>query len=501
MSIDTRGAEYAKHIELFKLPKALLEGTEAMRGDDDFLPKRPRESLDDYQYRKKLGVVNPGYYRVLNFLTGQIFKSEPRLEGEQDQSLKDFTENVDKNGNSLSVFAQNCFRLGLHAGMSFILVDHDAVETKQGASGPEYFDRRTGAWKPRTVAARQENGWGPYWVLVRGENVIDAWFEFVGGKARFTHFRFEEYVDELKDDGLTKESIQQIRVLEPGVWKVYRKSKGVTGKESWEVHSEGQTTMHEIPVAPFIPGDELGKFAGQPALKVLAELCLDHWRADIQHKLMMDFARAPVMHGKCLSHEDGFVIPAAPGMGIHSTDPNSDLKSVNVIPEGMVAQSREDLKEIEAKIASFGLQLMAPRSGNLTAAQVRRESSETDSALQRWAELFRDTLENALRFTAMWLGKEIVKPAGGPAVTVNKDFDDYIDQTEVDALFGAVDRQIVSKETAYETLRGKGTIKTGREWKEEQALIENDNRMTRLGSPVSAQEIAEARLGPIQAQG
>jgi hypothetical protein len=209
---------------------------------------------------------------------------------------------------------------------------------------------------------------------------------------------------------------------------------------------------------------------------------------------MMDWLRRPIVFGKCLSHEDGFILPAAPGVGLHSTDQNADIKAVNVIPTDAVTSSAADLQSLETKMGLYGLQLMMPRSGNVTASQIRRENTESDSALQRWAGAFQDTMENALRYTALWLGE-----TDGPAITVNTDFDDMLDDVEANVIMLAVDKGIISRQLAFETLKRRGLISTDQEWEEMKAQVENDQRTVQ---PVlGAQAAASALLGSRRAQG
>lgn len=493
MAIDTKGAAWSEHSALYALPKALLGGTAAMRAaGQTYLSKGSAEPQGDYDYRLANTFLTDSYKRTLNYLTGQVFKKEPALDQAASAEIEAWSEDVDRKGNNLTVFAQKAFRAGLDAGVVFIYSDYSSVKTVETESGP-MFEDADGTLKPRTLAAAKAMGWGPYWVEVRADQVIDAWFDVVDGKPTLIHFRYVESVEEEKD-GWTRETVEQIRVLSRGSWAVWRKQKGADGKMEWMPHEQGTTTMPEIPLSAFIPGEPLSEYAAQPALMGLAELCLQHWQSSSGHRSMMDWLRRPIVFGKCLSHEDGFILPAAPGVGLHSSDPGADIKAVNVIPTDAVTSSAADLQALETKMGLYGLQLMMPRSGNVTASQIRRESAESDSALQRWAGAFQDTLENALRYTALWLGEQ-----DGPAITVNTDFDDMLDDVEANVIMLAVDKGIISKQLAFETLKRRGLISTDQEWEEMKAQVENDQRTVQ---PVlGAQAAASALLGQRSAPG
>ena len=495
MSIDTRGAEFSAHDKLFALPRTLQGGTQAMRlAGTTYLPKGSAEADADYQYRLAHTFCTDAYVRTLNYLTGQVFARDPQLDG-ADGSFEAFAEDVDKRGNNMAVFSQSVFRDGLHAGVSFILADYSAVQTRTGDLGPEYYDAATDSWKPRTVAAAKEKGWGPYWVHIQADNVIDAWWDMVGGKPVLTHFRFYETVEVQKDDW-NREEVKQIRVLTPGAWAVWRESKSATGKASWEIAEQGTTTLTEIPVAIFAPGQKMGLATAQPALMGLAELCLQHWQSSSGHRGMMDWLRRPILFGKVMSYEDGFTLPAAPGMGLHASDPNADLKPVNVVPPEAVNVSSADLQSLETQMGLYGLRLMSPKSGNVTAFQVRRESAESDSALTRWAMAFQDTLEQALKFTAMWMGQQ-----DGPSVVINTEFDQILDDAESQVMIAAVEKGILPKEMVFDELKRRGLVRSDVDWQEAQAMMESDNRMQGLAQPQSAAALASGLLGQTGTQG
>ena len=490
MSIDTRGPEFAQHAELFALPKTLIGGTQAMRqAGTRYLPKGQAEAQADYDYRLAHTFLIDAYVRTLNYLTGQVFSRDPEMEAPSPEFAR-FAEDVDKRGNNLAVWAQQAFRAGLHAGVTFILVDYSKVQTREGAFGVEYYDEQEDTWKPRTVAARDENGWGPYLVNIAADDVIDAWWEMVGSKPVLVHFRFFESVEVQKDEW-TREQVQQIRVLTPGAWQIYRKAKDAQGKESWTLYESGTTTLKEIPLVIFAPGERIGMSTARPALEGLAELCEQHWQASSGHRGMMDWLRRPILFGKAMSHEDGFTLPAAPGMGLHAFDPNADLKPVNVVPPEAVTVSAADLKDLETQMGLYGLRLMAPKSGAVTAFQVRREVLESDSTLTRWALAFQDALEQALVYVGMWLEQE------PPSVSINTEFDVMLDDIEASTLMAAVQAGILPKSLVFDELKRRGLVRSDMDWQEAQAMMEQDNRASALALPVSAASIASGLLGQV----
>jgi hypothetical protein len=120
--------------------------------------------------------------------------------------------------------------------------------------------------------------------------------------------------------------------------------------------------------------------------------------------------------GKALGEAGSQVVTGA-GHLIHSTNTEADLKGIALESAPADAMGRE-LNALEEKMALFGLTLMLPKTGQVTATQAGQDKSENDSALRGWAMILKDCLELALQYTAAWgkLGNK------GGSVIVNTDF-------------------------------------------------------------------------------
>lgn len=283
--IAERSTEWAEQKSALELPDTLLGGTTAMRqAGTRYLRKGEAEAQADYDLRLHSTTLTDSYPRTLNFLTGQVFSKDVTLEDETSEvaALKD---NIDNKGSNLSVFSAKAFRSGLHAGVSFILVDFSKVKTRETENGREYLaDEETDTWKPRTLAAAQANGWRPYWVLIEAGSVIDVWTQVVNGVQVMTQFRYFEPA--VVEDGpwQRKAKTQRIRVLRPGSWEVWEEQEGSGRKKAWVMVDSGTTDLDVIPVAAFIPGESKTEYTALPALQGLADLCETHWQASSGHR-------------------------------------------------------------------------------------------------------------------------------------------------------------------------------------------------------------------------
>lgn len=460
-----------------------------------YLRKGEAEAQADYELRLHSTTLTDSYTRTLNFLTGQVFSKDVTLEDETSEvaALKD---NIDNKGNNLSVFSAKAFRSGLHAGCSFILVDFSKVTTRKTDVGIEYFDEVSGSWKPRTLAAAQENGWRPYWVLIEAGSVIDVWTDIVNGVQIMTQFRYFEPSIEQSGPWQRKAKTQRIRVLRPGSWEVWEEQEGRDRKKSWVMVDSGTTDLDVIPVAAFTPGEPKSEYTALPALQGLADLCETHWQASSGHRHLMDWVRRPAFFGKMLGIGDGSPVAFGPNRLIESNSPDADLKSVGV-DSASVEASQGDLQRIESAMALYGLRLLMPRSGNTTATQHTLESAESDSALKRWAKAFKDTMERCFEFTAMWLSVDLPNAAGAK---LNDDFVKIFDADQTRVILEAVAAGLMPKEMAYEALRSILPVRDDLDWQEAKAMIEDDSRMATTGQPASAAAIASGLLGQTQGQ-
>lgn len=489
MSIDTRSAPWAAHQEDIALPGALIGGTKAMRAaGTKYLPKGEAESDEGYDYRLGQTFVYDAYRRTLNFLVGQVFSKNIQLADDVDRVFADWADrSVDGAGSNLSVFGEKAFRAGVHSGVDWILAEYPRVKKQSGVNGDEYLNPKTGSWEPITQEALKQNGWAPYLVLIESKHVIDAWEEVVDGKPRLAHLRYYEAAKKKKNEFET-EDIQRIRVLRPGSWELWE-NKAADGKKkaSWDRIDHGTTGLDYIPGVRFAPGEPGERLTATPALNGLAELCQMHWQASSGHRNLMDWARRPLLFGKCITSDTDSVIPAGPGQFLHAMDPAADLRAVAVAEAGSVTASREDLRDIEGQMSLYGLRLLAPNSGRTTATEVARDASESDCVLKKWAQLFRDKLEEVLAIVAKWLD------VPSPSIGVNVDYSLVLSDVDAQTLLAAEVQGILPKAMVFDEFRRRGLIPDSASWAEAKAMIEEQLRSQPVAG--SAQALASQLLG------
>ena len=79
----------------------------------------------------------------------------------------------------------------------------------------------------------------------------------------------------------------------------------------------------------------------------------------------------------------------------------------------------DDIKETIKELRELGRQPLTAQSGNLTVVTTAFAAQKGNAAIQAWALNLKNALENALKFTALWLRT----PDFEPKVMIDTDFD------------------------------------------------------------------------------
>ncbi len=407
--ISTPLPEYTAHQDRLHLLNTLMGGTTAMReAGTKYLPKEPAELQQAWEIRRDRTTLFNAFKRTLEKLTGEVFSKDISLGEDVPAKIAEWSENLDLQGANESRFAKEVFKAALKDGVTHILVDYPQTDGSE------------------TRADEQAKGIRPYWVHIRASQVIGWFFEVVNGQKVLQQVRFRE-THTIPDGDYAVKTINRIRVLWPDrfeVWEEQEKDdeKGKTTLEWVRIH-EGNVTLGVIPLVTIMLGESISAMTALPPLEDLAELNLAHWKLDSDYRQTLH-QMVPMWFGKGITDaqgralgEEGSQVVTGAGRLIHSTNTEADLKGI-ALESGPADAMRRELDALEDKMALFGLTLMLPKTGQVTATQAGQDKSENDSALRGWAMILKDCLELALQYTAQWakLGDN------GGSVTVNTDF-------------------------------------------------------------------------------
>lgn len=372
---------------------ALMGGTDTMRrAGRRYLPQWPAESDKAYDTRLATATLFPALARTVSVLTGKPFSKPLTLGDDVPPRIAEWCENIDRQRRNLHTFAADLTMDAMARGFCGILVDCPP------------------AGGVLTVAQERAAGIRPYMIHIRPGQVL-GWRTAMGAEGMvLTQLRLLECVEE--DDGpFGTATIEQVRVLEPGRWTVWRKAE-TRGVETWTIFDEGVTTL---PVVPFVPvyGFYQAFMVGKPPLMDLAHANVEHWQSKSDQQTILHVARVPLLFTKDIGDAE---ITVGAGTFINATSPNADVRYVEHSGAAIEA-GRLSILDLEDRMRQAGAELLVIKPGNTTTVQTIADNEQGMCDLQRIMQGVENAIDNALGLMARWVGE----PEGGH-VSIYRDF-------------------------------------------------------------------------------
>ena len=210
-------------------------------------------------------------------------------------------------------------------------------------------------------------------------------------------------------DGYGEKFVDQIRVLEPGTSEVFEKDiKGV-----WV--SQGVTPMvrggshRSVPLALCFLGKRLGTQEVRLPLQSVCDMQIELFQALSRYEEILTYAGSPMLSGNGIS-------PPAASEGAIALGPKTILFAprsgdgpapywdfVQPNPANITA-IKASVEAIQSDMRRIGLQPLTEQPGNSTATGKAIDAAKAHSAVKSWALLLNDTIEQAMVFTAQYLG-------------------------------------------------------------------------------------------------
>ncbi|MCB1745188.1 MAG: DUF4055 domain-containing protein, partial [Gammaproteobacteria bacterium] len=388
-------------------------------------------------------------------MTGRVFTKPIVLADDVPQEIADFAENIDLAGRHINVFARDVFYDALQTGVGYILVDMP-IAPKQA--------------KPRTRAESKAAGLRPYLVYLTVEQLIGWKSEMIGGVETLTQVRIREFVTE-PDGDFHETHVEQIRVLEPGKWTIYRKRAGGSNiAVEWIEYESGATSLKKITLVP-VYLNRTGFMTGAPPLADLADLNVAHWQSSSDQRNILHVARVPILVGSGFEEADQIAVGAS--SMIRTTNPSATLKYVEH-SGAAIGAGRDELKDLEFQMQAQGLQLLVPQPGSQTATGEIRDDVKERSQLATMAAALQDVLEVALGYMAEFIGES----RGGGSVAINSDFG-VSPVGDFTMLLNAVNSDQISRTTFWREAMRRGVLADDFDPDIEAALL--DEQAPKLG--------------------
>lgn len=427
--VQHQSSEVQALAQNWPIAEALLGGTRAMRAAGTaFLPKWPGEEKESYDARLATATLFPAFGRTLGVMSGKPFSKQITLGEDTPAKIKTWCEDVDLQGNSLHTFAAMMMDEALGFGLAGILVDYPRV---------------SGA---RTLADERAIGARPYMVAIKHGQILGWKAQRSNGATVLTQLRLAESKEE--DDGeFGVKQVPRVRVLTPGAWAVYM--PGAKAEDDWVLEEQGTTTLRAIPFAP-VYGRKRGFMDGVSPLLDLAYLNVKHWQKQSDVDTIGHIVCVPVL--VCEGVDDTFEL--AIGASTAMKTPVGS-KVYYAEHEGKATEfAMSLLDKLEDQMLQTGAELLVQRPGQRTATESAGDQEANKCELQRIAEGFEDSLDQALSFMAAW----VKEPQGGHA-SIYKDFA-ALTLTDASAQLVLAMQQggLISKATALKEQQRRGML-------------------------------------------
>ena len=409
---STPSLAHRKMSPRWHLLNTVLGGTEAMReAGSQYLPKHHNEPYDVYEERLERSVFTNVTELTLDFLVGKPFAKQVSLNEDVPDRLREFSEDIDLQGNDLHRFCQLWFREALHKGFAHVLIDTPAMS------------------EGMTLDDQRRMNLRPYWVQISPDNLIAAEAQRVRGHEMITHVRFFERdtvfngFEEVEVLFIVSyDLVDLVGIGDPEDFRVqrtrYQYAKGKKGTYGeWEIETGPELTgLKEINLVTFYANRE-GFMECKPPLLDLAYLNVAHWQSESDQRSILTVSRFPILAASGVSEYDQQSSTVIGPHGLLQLD-DPAARFYYVEHSGAAIEAgRKDLQDLEARMAMYGAQLLTKRPDRETASARILDEASVVSPLQRMTYGFMDAVATALYFTARLTGLE-----EGGTVTVNTDF-------------------------------------------------------------------------------
>ena len=433
----TRTRAVMDMVKGWEIMKAVTNGTEYLRDNSEaFLPLEPREDYTAYLSRVNRAVFSPYTQRLIRAATGLIMRKPITLIG--DSYWTDvFAKDVDGCGSDLDEYARRVLICSLTYGQSHILVDYPAP---------------TGAL---SLAEERAQNRRPYWIEIDPTNIYGWRLDREVNYGSLIQVRIAEKAV-VPSGEFGEQVFDQVRVIEPGKFSIYRKVSpkkdlinledssyagnfdGPENEKDYELVDSGMFSLGEVPLVSVYSG-KTDTLTSKPPLLDIAYLNLAHFQrqADLIHSLHVASQPMLVLEGWDDQTKDT-VISVNYAM---ATQPGNKVYYVEPASSAFEAQTNE-IQELQTQMATLGISTLSQQKFVAESADARRlDRVDTNSMLSMVSLELEQKLQKVFNLSANYLG---IEP---PEVKISRDFDiERLIGQDITALTSLFDQQVIDRE-------------------------------------------------------
>jgi hypothetical protein len=398
-----------------------LGGTAAIRTHaEDIIPREPEEPDDAYQRRIFHAVMPPFLQRLAAQAAGTILRKGIHIEGGDEEYWRQWSRDVTGDGTPLNEFARSVLVDALLYGHESVLVDFP------GGKGP------------LTLAEEMsDTGRRPYLVRIHPQQIRGWRTQGNRPYGDLTQLRYLERIA-VPSGAFGEELVTQVRVLEPGKWRVYRES--AAGRASWELAETGTYSIDRVPVVT-VYSNRLATLTSRPPLLEVANLNIAYAQRFCDYHHTIHVGAQPILVLKGFDEDAGRPI----GLSVNTAvllPPDGDAMYVEPTAAAYDSQLR-CLQTMEEQISQLGINTLAKQNLTNAAAEAKRlDRIDSDSIMAIISEDLARAIHEVMQIAAKYAGREPPE-----SVTIPQDYENrLIDGNQITAylqLFmqGAIDQE------------------------------------------------------------
>jgi hypothetical protein len=487
----------------WRLPDTLMGGTAAMqeaslvntrgstRANVIGLIREQDETDDEFLRRVSRTVLTNYYGDTIDRHSGLPFAKEIQFDPPLPPEMAYIASNVDGCGRSITVFAREVLREGIHRGLTHVLVDMPP--------GPDrdYSD----TLKRRPVMLHIQ----PSCLFGVTEQTSDSGDESVV-YARMLQHRTErvgQFGERVEDRVLIIEAAVESAA---GMAVEYAKDKN----GDWIPGDEVAYGSESIPLFTFY-GKQIGDHEGEPAYTYLAELNNTHYQSDGDQRHGLSFGRRGTLVQTGWKENANPAEAAAKGQqpakravlgygrALKNTNEgaNAFLLETGGAP---LAAGQVDLNALQERMERFGAAQVS-KGGGITATSRRLDDKRDTCNLEAWCTRLEQVLLAAVRAMAEWKG--ITLPEDQKMLIDRSFADDMPDSEDIPHILQMGSLKLLSTGTVLAEMKLRGVLKTVVDPDAELVkIVEEAERTQQLQlDQMAARMIAERENAPEPAEG
>lgn len=424
--------------------RAVLEGNHYLRQvRRDYIPALPNETDECFNRRLDQALFTPYAARVVDAAVGLIMRKPISLEGGDQAYWEEWSRDVDRQGTSLAEFTRKLLFTSIGYGHSSILVDYPKADGI------------------RTLADERAANLKPYFSMVEPWDVLGWRQDRRKSGGQLEQVRVRELTVEPNGE-FGEELIEQIRVLQPGSYRLFRKD---TAGE-WQEVEKGRTSLDQIPLATTY-SDKQATLLSEPPLLDVAYINLAHYRLQSQHLNSLNVAGFPLLVLKGWDDQSPKLqVDVSKALAM---PPDGDVSYVEPANAAFDAYQTE-LDALASQCSNLGITILAQQKMVAEAAKkAQLDRADTNSMMATISLDVEQALQKAINMAAAYAGQE------APTVALSRDFDTArLDSAEMGGIVQLFNSGIIDQETALQMLHRGEILDDAMEIEEILSRAENE---------------------------